>query len=66
VESHHYPSQKIYVLSTLRTRAIRIFDEEHLKHENYHLTKVLRIIGYINKDIKIAIRRAMERERSEP
>jgi hypothetical protein len=66
VEFHHYPSQNIYVLNTLRNRAIRIFDEEHLKHENYYMTKVLRIIGYINTNIKIAIRRAMERERSEP
>jgi hypothetical protein len=31
--SHHHPTQKLGVLNTLATRAIRISDEEHLEHE---------------------------------
>jgi hypothetical protein len=51
--SHHHPSQKLGVLNTLATRAIRISDEEHLEHEKYHLSKVFKSIGYKDNDIKM-------------
>jgi hypothetical protein len=64
--SHHHPTQKIRVLNTLATRAIRIFDEEHLDHEKYHLSNIFKSIGYKDKDIKNAMKKAIERKRNRP
>ena len=44
--SHHHPSQKIGILNTLATRAVRISDTEHLKRELSHLSRVLQENGY--------------------
>jgi hypothetical protein len=64
--SHHHPTHKMGVLNTLALKAIRIYDEEHLEKEKDHLTKVFNNIGYKNKDIRMAIRRAMEKVGGEP
>jgi hypothetical protein len=37
--SHHHPNQKLGVLKTLATRAIRISDEANLEKEIDHITK---------------------------
>jgi len=58
-DSHHHPSQKIGVLNTLAIRASRIFDSEHLKDENNHLTNIFKSIGYKSKDIKNVLKRTM-------
>jgi len=62
--SHHHPNQKLGVLKTLATRAIRISDETHLDKETDHLTRTFKNIGYKQKDIKNAINKALERNRN--
>ena len=37
VDSPHFPPQKIGVINTLVTRALRISDKEHIKEEIDHL-----------------------------
>jgi hypothetical protein len=64
--SHHHPNQKLGVLKTLATRAIRISDEAHLDKETDHLTKTFKNIGYKHKDIKNAINRALEKTHDKP
>jgi len=64
--SNHHPTYKIRVLNTLATKAIRIFDEEHLDHEKYHLSNIFKSIGYKDKEIKIEMRKAIERKRNRP
>jgi hypothetical protein len=59
--SHHHPNQKLGVLKTLATRAIRISDKEHFEKEKDHLSNIFRNIGYNNKDIKNAIKKAKEK-----
>jgi hypothetical protein len=54
-DSHHHPSQKMGVLNTMATRAARISDEDHLKEEIDHLTKVFKNIGYRDRDIAKAM-----------
>jgi hypothetical protein len=50
-DSHHHPNQKLGVLKTLATRAIRISDETHdLKQEKYHLSVVF--TNTINKALE--------------
>ena len=44
--SHHFPTQKIWVLNTLATRALRISDDDHLDEEKAHLLKVFGENGY--------------------
>jgi hypothetical protein len=56
--SHHHPAQKIGVFNTFATRSIQIFVEENLEQEKYHLYKVFRSIGYKDKYIRRAIRKA--------
>jgi hypothetical protein len=34
-DSHHHPSQKLGVLNTLATRALKISDDEHLEEEKF-------------------------------
>lgn len=38
--SHHFPVQKIVVLNTLATRALRVSDENHMEDEKSHLLEV--------------------------
>jgi hypothetical protein len=59
--SHHHPTQKLGVLNTLSTRAIRISDKEHLEQEKNHLKKVFMSIGYKEKEIKNAINKSIEK-----
>jgi hypothetical protein len=66
MNSHHHPNQKLGVLKTLATRAIRIFNEAHLDKETNHLTKTFKNIGYKHKDIKNAINGALEKIRDNP
>ena len=35
--SHHHPSQKLVILHIIATRAVSIYDKEHLKDELSHL-----------------------------
>ena len=51
------------ILNTLSTRAIRISDKEHLEQEKNHLHKVFKNIGYKEKEIENAIRKALEKEK---
>ena len=51
-KSNNHPSQKIGILKTLVTRAVRIYDTEHLKEELSHLSRVLQENGYEKKHIK--------------
>ena len=44
--SHHFPAQKLGVLSTLATRAVRISDKESLETEKAHLLDVFEKNGY--------------------
>jgi hypothetical protein len=64
--SHHHPNQKLGVLKTLATRAIRISDEANLEKEIDHITKTFKNIGYKHKDIKNTINRALEKTRNKP
>ena len=57
-DSHHHPSQKIWVLNTLVVRSSRISDTEHLEKEKDHLKEVFTIIGYTPKDIKKTLDKA--------
>lgn len=45
-KSHHYPAQKLGVLNTLATRALRVSDENHLVDEKTHLLSVFKKNGY--------------------
>ena len=45
-DSHHFPPQKIGVINTLVTKALRISDKEHIKEEIDHLEKVFGDNGY--------------------
>jgi hypothetical protein len=64
--SHHHPNQKLGVLKTLATRAIRISDETHLEQEKYHLSNVFKNIGYKHKDITNTINKALEKTSKNP
>ena len=44
--SHHFPAQKLGVLNTLATRALRISDKESLENEKSHLLDVFVENGY--------------------
>jgi hypothetical protein len=46
VDSHHFPSQKLGVLNTLVTQALRIFDEEHVELVLNHLADAFKRNGY--------------------
>jgi predicted GIY-YIG superfamily endonuclease len=61
--SHHHPNQKLGILNTLSIRAIRISDKEHLEQEKNHLHKVFKNIGYKEKEIENAIKKALEKEK---
>jgi len=57
-KAHHHPSQKMGVLKTLFTRALRISNANHVEEEIEYLKKVFLSIGYKNKDIIKTIKRA--------
>jgi hypothetical protein len=40
--SHHHPTQKLGILKTLITRALRISNDEHLEKEKLHILKVFK------------------------
>ena len=54
---HHHPNQKMGVLNTLFTRALRVSDNDHIDSEKEHLCNVFPSNGYnldqINKALKI-------------
>ena len=50
--SHHFPPQKVGVINTLVTRALRILDREHIKEEIDHLEKVFEENGYNGKQFR--------------
>ena len=52
--SHHHPQQKMGVMNTLITRAIRISDTEHLEAEKEHLHDVFLSNGYDSDQIRRA------------
>jgi hypothetical protein len=54
VESHHHPTQKLGVINTLVTRAIRVFDSDHVEEELNHLANVFRNNGYKEHQFKKA------------
>jgi hypothetical protein len=64
--SHHHPAQKLGVLNTLATRALRISDDENLDQEKDHLSIVFKSIGYKDKDIKKAMNKSLDRESNRP
>jgi hypothetical protein len=55
VDSHHFPSQKLGVLNTLVTHALRISDKEHVELELNHLAKAFKRNGYTTNQIEEAI-----------
>ena len=52
--SHHHHSQKMRVLNTLMTRALRILDNGHIHKERMHLAEALMRNGYSIKEIRNA------------
>ena len=60
-DSHHLPTQKIGVLNTLLTRAIRISDDDHLNLEIDHLSNIFQVNGYSKYQIKKVIRKVRNR-----
>ena len=53
--------QKLRILHTLATRAVRISDNEHLEEELGHISKTLQNNGYNKKDIGREFRREKDR-----
>ena len=51
-DSHHFPPQKIRVINTLVTKALRISDKEHIKEEIDHLEKVFEDNGYSGRQFR--------------
>ena len=49
--SHHFPPQKLGIITTLATRAHRISDIDHIDQELEHLHQVFRMNGYDSKQI---------------
>lgn len=66
LNSHHHPSQKMGVLNTLITTAMRITDNDHIEQEKEHLRKVFVSNGYtisqINK-VSMKVKRQQRRNR---
>ncbi|XP_071439029.1 uncharacterized protein [Hetaerina americana] len=60
-ESHHHPSQKRGVLSTLLHRAKTISDAENLGKELEHLKTTFRRNGHKERDINLALKRTFEK-----
>ncbi|XP_050528175.1 uncharacterized protein LOC126898277 [Daktulosphaira vitifoliae] len=61
-DSHHCPSQKMGLLHTMATRAVRIADENHVNEEKTYLRQALKNNGYTIKNINKAIKKAEKRK----
>jgi hypothetical protein len=68
VESHHHPAQKLGVINTLVTCAIRVSDNDHVEQELNHLVDVFKNNGYKEHQFKKVVLRARSRNQilSEP
>ena len=64
-KSHHHPVQKIGVINTLVTRAMRLSDEEHIEQELRHLKEVFIANGYNEEQVNRAILKAKRTPRTE-
>ena len=58
VDSHHFLAQKLGVLNTLSTRALRVFYDNHLNEEKTHLLNVFFNNGYSRHQCTKAFLRA--------
>ena len=63
-KSHHHPAQKIGVINTLVTRAMRLSDEEHIEQELRHLKEVFITNGYNKEQVNRAILKAKKTPRT--
>jgi len=63
-DSHHFPPQKIGVINTLVTRALRIFDKEHIKEEIDHLEKKIGDNRYSDRQFRKIVASANKPKRS--
>ncbi|XP_050532593.1 uncharacterized protein LOC126900718 [Daktulosphaira vitifoliae] len=61
-DSHYCPSQKMELLHTMATRAVRIDEENHVNEEKTYLRQALKNNGYTIKNINKAIRKAEKRK----
>ena len=61
--SHHFPPQKVGVINTLVTRALRILDKEHVKEEIDHLEKVFEENGYNGKQFRKIVASANKKKK---
>ena len=64
--SHHHPNQKLGVLNTLFTRALRISDNDHLESEQEHLRNVFMSNGYNLTQINKALDRTTKTQENRP
>ena len=62
--SHHFPPQKVVVINTLVTRALRISDKEHIKEEMDHLAKVFKNNGYSSRQFRKSVASANKPRKS--
>ena len=62
--SHHFPSQKVGMINTLVTRALRISDKEHIKEEIDHLAKVFKNNGYSSRQFRNSLASANKPRKS--
>ena len=51
-DSHYFPPQKVGVINTIVTRALRISNKEHIKEEIDHLAKVFEDNGYSGRQFQ--------------
>ncbi|XP_046391492.1 uncharacterized protein LOC124159615 [Ischnura elegans] len=65
-KSHHHPSQKMSVLSTLIHRAISIADKDNLRKEIGHLKKTFTQNGFSRRHIDLALKRAFTPNKTSP
>jgi hypothetical protein len=56
--SHHHLAQKLGVINTLVTQAIKISDDEHIEQELKHLENVFKMNGYQEKQFNMVVLRA--------
>ena len=63
-DSHHFPPQKIGVINTLVTRALRISDKEHIQEEIDHLGRVFGDNRYSDRQFRKIVASANKPKRS--
>jgi len=61
-DSHHCPTQKMGLLDTMATRAVRIADKDHIKEEKGYLRQALQNNGHTLTNINKALRKAERRK----